>query len=292
MLTEDYRVRLDAFEGPLDLLLFLIRKHEVDIHDIPVAAITEQYLDFLGEVKTQGPGRVDIDTAGEFLVMAATLMEIKSRMLMGRTGPSRGAPGEPAPAVDPRADLVRQLLEYKQFRDAAAALEAREQEWRRRFPAAPAGVDDAVLRRAAEAAAEIEMEDLDLMDLVEAFARISEAVNFDRLGEHHVTYDDTPLELHAEDILDRLRSEEHQPTLAGVPAQRAGELSLGAIFRGRTRGEMVGLFIALLELVRRRAVAFRQEDGSIFLRRRRPEELAGTPAEGGTQAGTGEAPGG
>src|SRR5215831_2686941 len=108
MLTDDYRVRLEAFEGPLDLLLFLIRKSEVEIHDIPVAAITEQYLAFLKQLGSSS--RIDIDTAGEFLVMAATLMELKSRMLMpsARLGQAEGADSG-KPAEDPRAELVRQL---------------------------------------------------------------------------------------------------------------------------------------------------------------------------------------
>ena len=106
MLTDDYRVRLESFEGPLDLLLFLIRKSEVDIHDIPVAAITEQYLAFLKELGSSS--RIDIDTAGEFLVMAATLMELKSRMLMPAARPGTVEGAEPGKvAEDPRAELVR-----------------------------------------------------------------------------------------------------------------------------------------------------------------------------------------
>src|SRR5881394_3359175 len=110
VLTDDYRVRLESFEGPLDLLLFLIRKSEVEITDIPVAAITEQYLEFLKDLGSSS--RIDIDTAGEFLVMAATLMELKSRMLM--PAPARSAADAPGdkPQEDPRAELVRQLIEY------------------------------------------------------------------------------------------------------------------------------------------------------------------------------------
>jgi len=266
MLIDDYRVRLEAFEGPLDLLLFLIRKHELDVNDIPVAKITEQYLALLGDIKSRGQARIDIDKAGEFLLMAATLMEIKSRMI----GPARASPesgAERAPTEDPRAELVRQLLEYKRFRDVAQSLETRAIEWRQRFPSAPVTPDESTLRDAIDAAQDLEIEDLHLVDLVEAFRRISETVNFERLGEHQVTYDDTPIELHAEDILDRLRREEAQREPEDQE-QSQGELSLARVFAGRTRTEMVGLFIALLELVRRRAVAFRQEAGSIFLRRR------------------------
>jgi segregation and condensation protein A len=269
VLTDDYRVRLESFEGPLDLLLFLIRKSEVDIHDIPVAGITEQYLAFLKELGSSS--RIDIDTAGEFLVMAATLMELKSRMLMpaARAGLAEGAePGKPT--EDPRAELVRQLIEYKKYRDAADSLEHRAEDWRRRFPTSPAGIDRDALHAALESAAkeDLELEDLDLLDLAEAFQRIAESVNFERLGDHQVKYDDTPIELHAADIVSRLQAEAQAP-----------ELELGLMLRGRTRSEMVGLFLALLELVRNRRVGVRQDkvDGGIYLRMR-PEEDQQTPA--------------
>lgn len=278
MRIDDYRVRLEAFEGPLDLLLFLIRKHELDVHDIPVARITEQYLALLGDIKAQGPGAIDIDKAGEFLVMAATLMEIKSRMIAPSRAGAASTEEASAPSEDPRAELVRQLLEYKRFRDAAQSLEARELEWRQRFPVAPVTPDESSLREAIDAAQDLELEDLNLLDLVEAFKRISETVNFERLGEHQITYDDTPIELHAEDILDRLKREE-ETSESGPAGEAQGELALARVFAGRTRPEMVGLFIALLELVRRRAVAFRQEEGSIFLRRRPENEQAIFPAE-------------
>jgi segregation and condensation protein A len=280
VLTEDYRVHLDAFEGPLDLLLFLIRKNEVDIHDIPVAVIAEQYLAFLKGIEG-GLGKIDIDTAGEFLVTAATLLEIKSRMLS--PSPAAQTTDAAGPEEDPRADLVRQLLAYKKYRDAAEALEKRGEEWRRRFPAGAAGVDEQRLQEAIAGAIEgagegVDAEDLDLMDLVEAFQRISETVNFDRLGEHHVQYDDTPVELHAEDIVDQLRR------LGEAEREARGEMSFAGIFRGRTKGEMVGLFLALLQLVRLRRVAIRQEregrEPQIFVSLRE-EELpeGGTPPE-------------
>jgi segregation and condensation protein A len=258
-MTIDYRVRLDAFEGPLDLLLYLIRRAEVDITDIPIAAIADQYMKYLSHIDS-----IDIELAGEFLVTAATLMEIKSRML---AAPAARAEGEGAvdaavgaltgAGTDPRAELVQQLLAYKKYRDAAATLEARKSEWERRSGAARAGVDDDQLREllAAEAAeAAVDLEDVSLLDLVEAFSQIAASVNFDRLGEHQVTYDDTPIELHAEDIVDRLKRE----TGAGSASGRA-RLALAELFAGRKRGEMIGLFLATLELVRRRAVRVRQE---------------------------------
>lgn len=257
MISEGYKVRLETFEGPLDLLLYLIRKSEVDIHNIPISQITEQYLGSLRDLTGDGLSKVDIDTAGEFIVMAATLMEIKSRMLFARPGTGHREAGPARDETDPRAELVRQLLEYKRYRDAAESLESRAEQWRRRFPTHPAGVDGEAIRSAVEAAQAVEMEDLDVIDLVEAFRRIAETVNFDRLGDHQVTYDDTPIEVHAEDIL------HHIATRA-----KEGEVEFSTIFMGRKRGEMIGLFLAILELVKQRRMRVRQckDDGRIYLR--------------------------
>lgn len=274
--SQDYRVRLDAFEGPVDLLLFLIRRAEVDIHDIPVAAIADQYLGYLAELDRDHL-KIDIELAGEFLVMAATLMEIKSQMLMPR--PDQAAGGEHAgadtPTSDPRADLVKQLLAYKRFRDLADGLERRRELWSKRYPATAAGIDGDALQAAIDAAAgEIHVEDLNLNDLVEAFRRVSSMLIFERLGEHQVTYDDTPIELHAADIVDRLKRE----------VGESGSMRFADLFTGRQRGEMIGLFLAMLELVRRQEVKIglaRREDGEaeieVTLAANLDSESAGLP---------------
>ncbi|PTX94672.1 segregation/condensation protein A [Opitutus sp. ER46] len=112
----DYRIKLQVFEGPLDLLLFLIRKNELDIYDIPIESVTHQYIDALHAMQ-----QLDLDVAGEFFVMAATLMEIKSRMLLPK-GQQAIDPNAEDEEVDPRWELVHQLLQYKKFKEAAAAL--------------------------------------------------------------------------------------------------------------------------------------------------------------------------
>lgn len=112
----DYRIKLQVFEGPLDLLLFLIRKNELDIYDIPIESVTHQYLDALRAMQ-----QLDLDLAGEFFVMAATLMEIKSRMLLPK-GQHAVDPNAEEEEVDPRWELVHQLLQYKKFKEAAAQL--------------------------------------------------------------------------------------------------------------------------------------------------------------------------
>jgi len=321
---EDYTVQLGTFQGPLDLLLYLIRRAEVDITDIPIAEVTDQYMAFLRTIE-----RIDIELAGDFLVMAATLMEIKSRMLMpppeegaeGESGTSGGvtddinaalnATGDGLDRADPRYDLVRQLLAYKRFRDAAAHLEERQESWANRFPvtgkkpllrpAAGSAVPDTLFEgsdasrgaavggipgapglsadsiagwddddeesdeqtaaafdaaRALAASGQVEqigagaeeggvdadLEDVEIWDLFNIFQQIIEAVDFGRAGPHQVAYDDTPIRLHQEDLLDLMRR------------SATKQLSLLSVAKGRTRNELIGLFLATLELVRERRV--------------------------------------
>ncbi|MFZ9882077.1 MAG: segregation and condensation protein A, partial [Phycisphaerales bacterium] len=169
MSQNDWLVRLPVFQGPLDLLLFLVRRAEVDIHDIPIHTLTDQYLEYVRRLSS-----VDIDLAGEFLVMAATLVEIKSRSLAPAL-PDEGDPAaSSAPGEDPRAELIRQLLAYQRFRTAAELLEARRKEFMERAPAR-------VRPGAADAPPEeedYELEDLHLGDLYAAFNSASvEVVN-------------------------------------------------------------------------------------------------------------------
>jgi len=226
----DYRVNLDVYNGPLDLLLYLIRRDELDIHDIPIARITEQYVAYVEALK-----QLDPNLAGEFLVMAATLMEIKTRMLLPSAPAEEGQ--EPA-EIDPRAELVRQLLQYKAFKDAAGDLRdaaaAQAMKFPRRPPEDPQGDQP-----------ELDLEDVQIWDLFDAFSRLMEAIG-QQPTEHQVIYDETPLELHAADILDRLG--------------REGPMPFAEIFRGRQRrAEIIGLFLALLELIRQRKVLAGQE---------------------------------
>lgn len=235
---EDYRIKLDVYHGPLDLLLYLIKKHEVDVHDIPIAPITEQYL-----AHVQNLRNLDINIAGEFVVMAATLMEIKSVMMI----PREAGEGEDLEAItaaddpeDPRYELVQQLLAYKRFKDAATALDRRRSEFDARFPRQPAPFDKDD-RDTQEV--ELDLEDASVWDLLESFNRLMEQVGHPSKME--LEYDDTPLELHADDIVDRL--------------QRDGAMTLQAMFEGRRQGEPLGLFLALLEVLRQRKVRATQD---------------------------------
>lgn len=151
---ESYSVHLDKFEGPLDLLLHLIRKNELDICDIPIAVITRQYLDYIKMMK-----ELNLEVAGDFLVMAATLLQIKSRMLLPVEEPEEGEEIE----GDPRAELIRRLLEYQQYKEAGQVIGARALLGREVFAR---GAVDPVLEAAQNVEGPIEVS---LFDLVDAF---------------------------------------------------------------------------------------------------------------------------
>lgn len=244
MLTEDYTVRLSNFQGPLDLLLYLIRRAEVDITEVSIAEITDQYLHYLGDLR-----QIDVEAAGEFLVTAAALLEIKSRLLVP---PSDDTSGEQAAADyleraepgNPAAVLIHQLLAYRRFRDAADRLQAHRATWDRRYPLRPLGDPVGGAPTPDDSS---ELEDLSLFDLIGAYGRIAETVQFDRLGDHRIVADDTPIELHAADVLDRLRR-------AGTDRRAIDSMTMRDIFANRNRAEVIGLFLAILELVRQRAV--------------------------------------
>jgi segregation and condensation protein A len=263
-LQEDYQIALDSFRGPLDLLLYLIRRAEVDIHDIPIAQITDQYLVFLKQLDD-----IDIDVAGEFLVMAATLIEIKSRTIApvkkSEDGQeSEAAGGSDATGVsDPRYELVQQLLAYQKYRIASDELESRRIAFLNRYPRKPANhLQDATRQVGAttqsetgdesievdEAPFEIELEDAHVFDLSESYERIMESIDFGRLGDHRVEIDDTPIALHQEDLLDRLNRSD------------ARRLTLQDAFEGAHTGQRIGLFMATLELVRLRRVTVTQSE--------------------------------
>ena len=246
-LQEDYQVTLDAFCGPLDLLLYLIRRAEVDVQDIPIAEITHQYLAMLKQVDD-----IDIEAAGEFLVMAATLMEIKSRTLMpagvieGIADGEGGIEAAMGESADPRFDLIKQLLHYQRYRLASETLEQRRQAFMRQFPSQPF-LSDEEKEFAGEQPA-LELEDAHVYDLYESYERIIASIDFTRMGDHLVEVDDTPAALYQADLLDRLQR------------TAEGRLTLQDCFEGCKRIQRIGLFLATLELVRLRKVLVKQED--------------------------------
>ena len=264
----EYRVHLPVYDGPLDLLLFLIKRDELDIHDIPIARITETYLQYVKALREDA--RLDINLAGEFVVMAATLMEIKSATLLPRPEIEEGATSGNSAAselADPRADLVRQLLEYKRFKDTARLLERRQELHANRFARAPAGVPGA------DEPPPLDLEEVQVWDLLEAFSTLMKEVGVRGPREHEVLYDDTPLDLHAADIEDRLK--------------RDGRLTLRELVLGRSsRSEMIGVFLAVLELVRQRRVSLGQTEGiGIEILPPLPDPVPAHPGEGATETG-------
>jgi segregation and condensation protein A len=241
----DYRVELDVYNGPLDLLLYLIKRDELDIYDIPITRILESYMAYMGMLREmhQEEG-LDINVAGDFLVMAATLMEIKSAMLLPKPPPEAGQESSAAAELtDPRYALVQQLLEYKRLKDSAALLEGRQREQEQRFarfPARPAGHAD-------DEPPPVDLDEVQIWDLLAAFSRLMQEVGNRGPRIHEVLYDDTPIDLHSADIEDRLG--------------REGHLTLRALILGRkSRSEMIGVFLALLELIRQKKILVVQTD--------------------------------
>ncbi|MFA5553860.1 MAG: segregation/condensation protein A [Phycisphaerae bacterium] len=229
-----YRVDIEVFAGPLDLLLYLVRKEEVDIYDIPISKITEQYIRYIEMLKN-----LDIDLAGDFLVMAATLMQIKSAMLLPKAEPEAI---ESDDINDPRAELVRQLLEYKKFKDAANLLDAAAQQQSERL-ARPSVIIQSLKD---DSEPEIDLDQVSIWDLLEAFDTILQSTG-GKFDLSHIP-DDTPIDLYQIEILHRLQTE------GAMPFER--------IFEARpNRLVMIGLFLALLELVRDRLIAAEQQEG-------------------------------
>ena len=231
----DYRVNLDIFAGPLDLLLYLVRKEEVDIYDIPIAKITDQYIQYIEMLQS-----LDIDLAGDFLVMAATLIQIKSAMLLPKAEPEQIDSDDLA---DPRTELIRQLLEYKKFKDAANLLNAAADKHSERFPRP----DSIIESFNPDTEPAIDIDRVSAWDLLEAFASLMQATGADRAVRH--IRDDTPIDLYQIEILHRLQTE--------------GRMSFESIFESKpSRAVMIGLFLALLELIREKLVCAEQSSSS------------------------------
>lgn len=229
----EYRINLDIFSGPLDLLLYLVRKEEVDIYDIPLAKITAEYIRHVEMLKL-----FDIELAGEFLVMAATLMEIKSAMLL----PKDQLDAIEQDITDPRGELIRQLLEYKKFKDAANMLKMSAENQQQKFSRS----DNIIAGLEPKTEPELDLDQISVWDLLGAFDTMMKATG-NLMDISHIA-DDTPIDLYQIEILHRLQSE--------------GAMSFTRIFEGKkNRLVMIGLFLAVLELVREKLVTAEQSPG-------------------------------
>ncbi|QDV50517.1 segregation and condensation protein A [Gimesia fumaroli] len=221
MTTAQYRVDLSIYSGPLDLLLYLIRRNELDILDLPVARITSSFNEFLNVLEL-----IDLDLVGDFIVMASTLAEIKSRMVLPRAEEE-----EIAEVIDdPRSDLIQQLLEYKKFKDAANALEEHAAEWQEHYPR----LSDERPKSGKDPSEDL-IKEVELWDLVSALARVVKRKEVEE--QSSITYDDTPISTYVELIGARVREEQR--------------VAFSDFFQGENlRSRIIGIFLAILELLR------------------------------------------
>jgi len=229
LIKDDYKVKLEVFEGPLDLLLYLIRKEEVDIYDIPIETITAQYMEYLNLMRM-----LDLNIAGDFIVMAATLMLIKSRMLLPEeTRPETEGDEE----EDPRWDLVRQLVEYKKFKDAAEHLHQLETEQVNIFTREDTHVD-------LGQPPEVGLEDVSIFDLISALNEV-----LDRAAEESLQ------EIFAEEYTVAQKIFYIEETLRSTKRLCLTDLFVGM----KSRQEIVCTFLAVLELINLNRIAAVQD---------------------------------
>jgi segregation and condensation protein A len=221
-----YKVKLEVFEGPLDLLLYLIKKNEVDIYDIPITSVTEQYLEYLELMRM-----LDLNIAGEFLVMAATLIHIKSKMLL----PPEEKEILPEEEEDPREELVRRLLEYKRFKEAAGVLQDLEGQRRQMFTRA----------------ATIELE---------SGEKFFEASLFDLITALTKVLKDVPKDVFQEIVKDEFTVEQKVHDLLHILVEKSVIL-ISELFRNaKNKLEIISTFLAVLELIRLKEILVVQKE--------------------------------
>jgi segregation and condensation protein A len=218
-MNDPYSIKLPVFEGPLDLLLHLIKENKIDIYDIPIALITHQYLQYIEIMK-----ELNLEIVGEFLVMASTLIHIKSRMLLPVDEEEF-----PEDYEDPRLELVQRLLEYQAFKEASLSLKEREESWRDYFWREPEGGGEAE-----EEEAELQLFDMSLFDLIGAFKSLLEKVPAEAI---EITREKLTVKDKIALIAERLEDED--------------TIRFESLFSSdSTRAEMIVTFVALLEVIR------------------------------------------
>lgn len=244
----DYKVKLEVFEGPLDLLLYLIKRDEVDIYDISIERITKQYLEYMDAFQV-----LNIDLAGEFIVMAANLLYIKSRTLLPK---DQQMAEEDAEEDDPRWELIRQLIEYKKFKEAATQLRTREamqEQLFPRFPVVPELAPDNLL-----------VEEVGIFDLINAFQKILKRLEKNKPEDLREIFEENYTVSDKIDYLLRVIE-------TGVPV-RFEECFADS----SSRTEIVVTFLAMLELIRMKQLRVRQESHfqEIWIERTEPGSSA------------------
>lgn len=226
-----YKVKLDIFEGPLDLLLFLIKKERVDIYDIPISRITEQYLEYLEIMKL-----LDLEIAGEFLVMSATLIHIKSKMLL----PPEETGIDPEDEEDPRDEIVRRLLEYKKYKEAAGQLQQIYETNKGVFLRKGAGGKEKIIAEDGD-----EYFEASLFDLITSFRKVLTTVS---------------KEVFHEVIKNKFTVSEKIHELYHLLAKES-TVQFSSLFRNaRSKDEVITIFLAILELIKMREVLIVQKE--------------------------------
>jgi len=229
IVQDELKLKLEVFEGPLDLLLYLIKKDEVDIYDIPIERITSQYMEYLGLMRM-----LDLDIAGDFLVMAATLLMIKSRMLL----PPEERPELEPEEEDPRWDLIRKLVEYKKFKDAAGTLHEMESIQSNTFIRGGEEIPIAT-------SPEVDLDEVTIFDLISVFNEALKRIQPDNLV--------------GEIVAERITVADKIEFLLAKMKAETSVLFFTLFDHLATRHEIVCTFLALLELVRLHQIIAKQD---------------------------------
>ncbi|MGP4060140.1 segregation/condensation protein A [Halobacillus litoralis] len=225
-MTKSYQVKVDGFEGPLDLLLHLINRYEIEIHDIPVSQITDQYMHYIHTMQ-----ELELDLASEYLVMAATLLAMKSQMLLPNSNLEDDM-SEDELDEDPREDLMRRLIEYRKYKQAAEELKEKELDANRIYTRPPLNTEDWE-----EEEPEIRPGEASIYDMIQAMGNLMKRSKKETPQEAKIQRDEIPIQMRMEEILGRIDVQ-----TGGTPFHQ--------LFEKRTRPHIVVTFIALLELMK------------------------------------------
>lgn len=234
-----YNVKLDAFEGPLDLLLHLINKAEVDIYDIPVAKITDQYMNYIHTMQ-----RLELDVASEYLVMAATLLAIKSKMLLPKHEDELFSENDEfIDEDDPREDLINRLIEYRRYKEAAETLKEREIDRGLIFSKMPSDLSSYIDEKKQEP----QRINASLYDMLDAFDQLLKRKTLKIPKQTKIHREDFPLEKRMEEIIDKINLSN-------------GKTSFFQLFDYEERGQIIVTFLAILELMKAKKILCEQEE--------------------------------
>ncbi|WP_337020319.1 segregation/condensation protein A [Oceanobacillus massiliensis] len=233
-MNQAYQVKLDAFEGPLDLLLHLINQYEIDIYDIPVAQITKQYMEYIHTMQ-----RLELNIASEYLVMASTLVAIKSQMLL----PKQELPVDDSEEYmeDPREELMQRLIAYRKFKEAAEELKKKELEENQVYTRPPVIFEDLEKEKAPVVRGE-----LSVYDMLNALGKMMERKNWNTPLDTTVQRMDIPIEKRMQDVLSKVKSSKDG-------------IEFDHLFPYPSRGHIVVTFIAVLELMKSKEIYCKQD---------------------------------